>query len=149
MTESIEVILLRWGDSSAQGRTVTFLLPEDAGEHPFKGERNGKTGQRYAMALAKIGDDEAKADAVFGSDGYVEGSAPEKTDEQRAVIRAALLCKEPAFRKWCGVTSEQGAITYMRNDCGVASRGEFATNPEALEKFKRLETSYRFQQRAA
>lgn len=38
--------LLRWGESSASGRTVTFRLPDDTEEHPFKGlpvgSRNGQ-----------------------------------------------------------------------------------------------------------
>ena len=35
--DATEVLLLRWGENQ-QGRTVTFLLPDDEGEHPFKGE---------------------------------------------------------------------------------------------------------------
>ena len=75
MTDAIEVRLLRWGESSQAGRTVTFLLPED-GEHPFRGMKTGKTGDLFAMALAKIADTEAKADNVFGETGYTAGSEP-------------------------------------------------------------------------
>ncbi len=40
------VKLMRWGDSSSSGRTVTFKLPDDTEEHPFKnfpvGSKNGQ-----------------------------------------------------------------------------------------------------------
>jgi hypothetical protein len=40
------VKLMRWGDSSSSGSTVTFKLPDDTEEHPFKnlpvGSKNGQ-----------------------------------------------------------------------------------------------------------
>lgn len=46
------VRLMRWSDSSANGRTVTLKLPDDAGEHPFKGLSVGaKNGQTMDMEI--------------------------------------------------------------------------------------------------
>lgn len=47
------VRLLRWGDSSSSGRTVTFKLPDDEKDHPFKGlDVGSKNGQLLEMEIA-------------------------------------------------------------------------------------------------
>lgn len=55
-----EVRLLRWGESSSAGRTITLELPPDNGEaHPFRGLPTGHThGQRFRMQFSIISDDE-------------------------------------------------------------------------------------------
>ena len=54
------VRLLRWGDSSASGRTVTLKLPDDDDEHPFKGlPVRSKNGQLLEMEIAIVDDDGA------------------------------------------------------------------------------------------
>lgn len=56
-----EMFLLGWSESHNNGRKVTFQLPEDTDEHPFKRftVKNGKrAGQRFAVVLVQIGDDE-------------------------------------------------------------------------------------------
>ena len=46
------VKLLRWSDSSTSGRTVTFQLPDDTEDHPFKGLETGKrAGQTMEMEV--------------------------------------------------------------------------------------------------
>ena|GEM_PF-462077 len=56
------VRLLRWGDSSSSGRTVTFKLPDDEEDHPFKGLPVGaKNGQLLEMEIA-----------IYEGDGEVE-----------------------------------------------------------------------------
>ena len=55
MTEKnvYRVRLLRWGDSSSSGRTVTFKLPDDEEDHPFKGlEVGSRNGQLLEMEIA-------------------------------------------------------------------------------------------------
>lgn len=58
-----EVRLLRWGESSSAGRTITLELPPDDGAaHPFRGFPTGHThGQRFRMQFDAIGDDEQLA----------------------------------------------------------------------------------------
>lgn len=47
------VRLVRWGDSSSSGRTVTFKLPDDGDEHPFKGlDVGAKNGQLLELEVA-------------------------------------------------------------------------------------------------
>lgn len=156
MTDTLEVRLLRWSDNSNSGQTVTFLLPE--GEvHPFKGLRYGKTGERFAMALARIEDEQTKADHVF-PDGYVEGSTkPEKTEGQRALIRAINLCKNPDFQQWIADTdaaflaahspfddASKIAADWMRVCLRVQSRRDIAADPAALERFLNLEAQFKY-----
>ena len=151
MTDTLEVRLLRWSDNSTGGQTVTFLLPESE-VHPFKGLRFGKTGERFAMALARIEDEETKADHVF-PDGYVDGSKPEKTEGEKAVIRAVMLCKDASFKTWAGnnclptetkLDTTRWARSVILFECGISSRRELATNPEALKKFLALETDFKY-----
>ncbi len=64
MTEKnvYRVRLLRWGDSSSSGRTVTFKLPDDEEDHPFKGlDVGSRNGQLLEMEIA-----------IYDGDGDVE-----------------------------------------------------------------------------
>ncbi len=46
---------MRWGDSSASGRTVTLKLPDDGDEHPFKGlDVGAKNGQMLEIVIAIV-----------------------------------------------------------------------------------------------
>lgn len=50
-----KVRLMRWGDSSSSGRTVTFKLPDDTDEHPFKGLPVGsKNGQLMEISVNSL-----------------------------------------------------------------------------------------------
>lgn len=160
MTDALEVRLLRWGESSQAGRTVTFLLPEE-GEHPFRGLKTGKEGELFAIALARIEDPKAKADHIYGgNDGYVDGSGPKdktpKSEGERARIRAVKLCERAdfqdyAFKNWALLLPHPPpknaidlAAEYMRARLAIASRRDIAADPEALQRFLRLETSFQY-----
>ena len=55
-----ETRLIRWGESSSAGRTITLELPPDDGAaHPFRGFPTGHShGQRFRMQFDAIADDE-------------------------------------------------------------------------------------------
>lgn len=60
----IEAMLCSWSDSPA-GRKVTFLLPDNGEDHPFKHLKAGtKYGQRLALSMALISDDETETPVV-------------------------------------------------------------------------------------
>ena len=69
-----------------------------------------------------------------------------KSEGEQAVTRAALLSKDEQFQRWKGVYGwqhpEEAAANYIRSFCGVESRREIAGDDDALERFKRLETSF-------
>lgn len=161
MTDALEVRLMSWSETSRGGRTVTFLLPEDGSEHPFKGLRTGKKdGDKFAIAVVRIDDPEAKADHIFGPEGYTKGSEP--TPGQRAVKRAGILCKDKDFGVWMITKANawnewrqdpdypQNAESFVRSliceECGITSRRDLAVDPAAVEKFEALETSFRYRE---
>lgn len=81
----------------------------------------------------------------LGSEGSARTpAAPSPEPEPKGGVMAQLagrLCKEPEFQKWIarktpGVQpSEEAAAGFVRLLCGVKSRAEIDTNPEAERKF--------------
>ncbi len=125
-----ELMLTGWSDTSTRGRTVTFLVPEDSPEHPFKSFqlRQGKrSGTRFMAVLVQIGDDELP----------VEQQQQTHTLSQQA----AILCKDPRFYHWCTehsfdtVTNEDGARYFILSLCQIVSRSELDKNTRAANTF--------------
>ena len=124
-----EALLLRWGESSTNGRTITLQLEEE-GPHPLKGFSCGKNGQRFAVVLVPVSDSEEPRT---------------KTDVDPMVREAGMLAKDPRFRKWVAecvgdgqMCGEADAAEFIREFCGIESRRELSTNPEAREKWVKL-----------
>lgn len=133
----IEAMLLRWTDSHT-GRTVTLQLPDD-GDHPFKGLKCGPAnGQRLAVSVALIADDETQAP--------VEPKPAGKSYAQRA----ALLCQEGAFITFVRETQNGGvavstadkAVDWLRDECGVYSRKQIIEGTPAGRRFLDLVAEY-------
>ena len=134
-----EAMLLRWSDNH-NGRTVTFQLPAD-GEHPFRGLKCGPTnGQRMALSVALIADDETEHPKPNGSE-----------KPKSYAQRAALLCKEPAFWRFYEqrqdfephrIGDEATMIDFLRLKCGVSSRSEIIEGTEAGRRFRDLVAEY-------
>lgn len=143
---SDEVQLAGWSDSHNSGAKVTFWLNDPAKLEAFRGltERKGKTaGQRLAMVLVEIGDDEQP----------VEPSKPAEIEKEKPgplCMLAVAWCKDNKFQDWLfeklaisgwqmsPVTSEE---TTKNNLClllGIQSRREIDTNPEAAMRFQTL-----------
>lgn len=76
------------------------------------------------------------------SQGAAAGGA-EKTAGQRAVTRAALLCKDEKFQGWLGVVGEEAANKELKHLCRVGSKRELATDDSALKTFIAYETQYK------
>lgn len=116
-----EVLMRRWSDSSTQGVQITFALPDADDLEPLK----AKTGKRFMAVLVEIADDETPVQ-------------PPKKDTRGPLCREACdYCKDPAFREWLGVETEEQAAQFIRTECGVNSRKELDTNPSAKEIFRR------------
>lgn len=94
-------------------------------------------GQRFMAVLAEVGDDDQPV-------------KKEKTPGEKAVQRAALLCKEGGFQAWINrdrfqvPATEVGAKMWLCERCGIESRSELATNDEAREQFERICTDYQY-----
>jgi hypothetical protein len=68
--------------------------------------------------------------------------APATKRERTPAERAAFLCTLPEFRRWYGAPTEEAAAHQMRQECGVTSRAQITTNPDAHEAFKRIEDAF-------
>ena len=93
-------------------------------------------GSRYVMVLARLND----------QDEVVQPK--EKTDGDKAVDIAGLLCRNDRFISWLfdhghsDSRDQHGAIAAIRDICGVQSRAEFRTNEEARERFFELKAEF-------
>ena len=125
-------------------------------------------GTRYVVALAEIGDDEqpkAEPDVearrtlvrefntapseriVRYTDGVLLEPTPKaKSDGEKAVTRAVMLCKDPEFQAWGGrdrwTNDEAGARAMILQMCGIQSRSELKDNVDARMKLYRLITRF-------
>lgn len=95
-------------------------------------------GTRYMVALVRLGDDDQPE------------TPREKTDGERAVVSAGLLCKLPEFWRWLQavklskvrVDDEEQAAHLVRGYCGITSRRDLAFDREAREKFFVLRSNF-------
>ena len=116
-----EAMLLNWSESNTRGRTVTFLLSDDGEAHPFRDftvKSGKKAGQRFAMVLVEIDEDE---------------TVKERTPSQIAF----LLCQDEQFWHWCNersfveIDSEATARAFILEACGITSRSQLDSRPSA------------------
>lgn len=77
----------------------------------------------------------------------IEPAEKWKPDYQHPAKACALLCQKETF--WSFITergrrceNEADAAEYVRHQCGVNTRADFATNPVALRKWQALESAY-------
>ena len=138
-----EVQLRRWSESNTQGVQVTFALAESADLDKFK----GLDGKRFMAVLVQIGDDEQPVPA----NPLISKNSVRKPEMPRAPLgdlcwRAVQWCKDLEFHVWVAAqvhchpvaVGETQARDYILFKCGVESRKELDTNPEAASKFNRL-----------
>ena len=93
-------------------------------------------GSRYVMVLAKLNDQD-------------EVETPkDKSEGDKAVDIAGLLCRNPRFIHWLYdggfslADTQDGAINAVREISGIQSRTEFRTNEDAREKFMELKKEF-------
>ena len=108
-----------------KGRKVcqlVFELPIEAADEALKalgGLPQPATERWFGIARLTeeaVRKDDAKARYQQASEG------------EQAVTRAALLCEDPAFQEWCGVTTTGDAADRVRNYCGVTTRRAFVSD---------------------
>lgn len=121
-----EMLLLGWAESHTKGRTVTFLLPEEGQEHPFKAftvSKGKRSGQRFAAVFVQIGDDEKPV---------------VKTPAQQAYA----MCLSEDFREWVGerslatIRNEQDARSWMLEYLGIQSRSVLDKGGAVTARFR-------------
>lgn len=135
----IEAMLLRWSEGPA-GRTVTFLLPDEPGtSHAFKGLPSGRVnGQRVALSVALIGDDETQTD-----------HKPRRNwSELTPAEQAGIRCGEPAFRKFLVAKSLMAdddtdtPADAVRRFCEVKSRSDLKPGTDHARWWHKLNSQF-------
>lgn len=138
-----EMLLRRWSESSTQGVQVTLALADSDDLGKFK----GLEGKRFMAVLVQIGDDEQPVSADSSAQKQSANSRAAREPLGDLCWRAVQWCKEPEFWAWLsrafcaedgGVYNEVGAKILLCHKCGVESRKELDTNPEAARKFHEL-----------
>lgn len=140
-TFSGEMQLAGWSESHTGGCKVTFWLqsPDDLQAFRALTVRKGNTaGQRFMAALVEIGDDEQP----------VPPQEPEKPKGGSLAKLAGMWCNEPEFMKWANSTTHAGIFwhlqdaeevaDFVRELCGIQSRAELDSNPDAAERFHEM-----------
>lgn len=150
MSDAIEAIVysVTANETKAHGlvRKVTLILPND-GDHPFQ----GMTGQRIAIACARIHDNEKQtAVAARHADGGVP-HAPVKGGDKPGPKRAfnglprsqqaAIKCGDGDFQWFLGSNPED-ADSVLKGALGITSKRELDTDPEAAKRWDALLTEY-------
>jgi len=140
-----EVMLAGWNDSQSSGHTAKFWLCSDVLGHPFEGfERKVDS---FFISLVELDDDNETIDQKMRD--RVESK--KKSPSQRLSFVAAMFCKNPEFWSFVGADGELGAAEYVRETCGIESRGQLDKEDDAARKFHELirkpftdlKTSYR------
>ena len=137
-------MLAGWKESHNSGATVTFWLADSALLDTFRAmtvKKGNTAGQRLAMVLVEIGDDELP---------ITQPEAPKEKIGPLCLL-ACQWCQDEKFQEWarnhpgaCGYiakdSEEDKAKRFIYQQCGIKSRRELDApyNPEAAEKFHRL-----------
>lgn len=144
-----EAMLLRWADSSTNGRTVTFVIEDSLDAtiaHPFKGLPCGKDGQRFALVVVPVGEDE-HPDFQTDKPGPSKSAAPEKGRRRLHELprsqQAALMCDRQDFQHWLRAHDSKHAAVVVREWCKVKSRAEFDSDNSAALRWDGLLLDFR------
>lgn len=142
-----EVQLRRWSESSTQGVQITFALADAADLERFR----GMEGKRFMAALVQVGDDEQPVPPETGN----SVSAKPREPLGDLCWRAVQWCRDPEFavfihgvfyKLWPtglpgtpvvkeGDSAEPFCKFAVQQICGIESRKELDTNPEARRLF--------------
>lgn len=138
-----QVMLAGWSETHDGGAKVTFWLPDATDLDAFRTMtvRKGKTaGQRLAMVLVLIGDDEQPVPVE-------PEKAPTNPKGGPLAQLAGRWCADPAFQQWVhevhphmfpGLTDfQEYARRVIVLTCGIQSRAELDHSEEAAERFHR------------
>lgn len=133
-----EVMLAGWRETHSGGATVTFWLPDSSTLDVFRGmtiRKNNTAGQRLAMCLVEIGDDEKPVEAPKATVGPL-------------CMLALQWCRSPVFYAWIATVDPKWVMTqehgmnealsrrWLCDQLNIESRKELDTSHIAGEMFK-------------
>lgn len=144
---AFEAVKMSWKQDK-EGFVLTLRVhPQDVKE-PIA---MAPIGQQWTIALIKTPGPESQPHAAAS----LPGKAPDevgKSGIHPLVQKAGILAKSVDFQKWVDeqepanppteISDVDFAVAYIRSECGIQSRKELATNPEAAAKFEKLVQRY-------
>lgn len=137
---AFEAVKMSWKQDK-EGFVLTLRVhPQDVKE-PIA---MAPIGQQWTIALLQT---PAPAPRPTGT---TAGKAPDeagKSGIHPLVQKAGILAKSEAFKQWLINAAPMGSdwddpVAFIRSECGIQSRKELATNPEAAAKFEKLVQRY-------
>lgn len=158
-----EARLLRWSESSANGKTVTFEIEDDSPAHPFKSLSVGKSGARFHIIAIGIGEDEQPVapmptpvtDNVAQCGGTEQWSPSPNPQPKRAWVdlrpsqQAGMLCHDPVFWKFLSeipgtpeISDGAMAATVLRRCLRISSRADLDTPGPYAQAWAKLSSAY-------
>ena len=129
---AVECVKVAMSQTKDGVKLVLVIHPNDTTNDLF----THPVGSRYQAAFVLL-DDENKP-----------VMPKHKTDGERAVVSAGMLCRQPDFQKWMVESghaleaSEEAAINGLHYLCGINSRANLRTNKDALQRFTELQFEY-------
>lgn len=144
-----EVMLAGWSETHNGGAKVTFWLADSSSLEAFKAMTvaKGKTaGQRLAMCLVEIADDEQPSQRTQAADPIAQAEAVSTSPKVTGLAFLAVQwCKQQMFWDFLNdhvalttVLNEQDAKDLICLECGIDSRKELNTNINAAGGFNRF-----------
>lgn len=126
-----EVMLAGWRDSHTAGPMITLRLRSSELLEPFRGmtvAKDGKAGQRIALVMVMIDDDEKPL--------------PVKNKLGPLALLSVTWCKSAQFQNWmggpAGKLTEAQCREMILKTCKVDSRKKLDTDPGAAATFDTL-----------
>lgn len=146
-TRSVCQVIVELPIEQADAFLLVFKAPQPGKERPVAlalldpGSSNGRT--------SDLGSDNGGSTPSPGAKKERPQRCPTSGRPDRVTQWFGIACGEPRFQAWCrehfGMSAEvdrEVAAELVRGYCGVKSRGEFATDPEARQKALDLMEDY-------
>lgn len=132
-----EMQFKRYSDSSTQGQQLTFLV-DSAALDRFKGEE----GARFMCVLVKLDDGDQPVPLKDTSNSRAAGRLCNDINFCRWLYRSQAELWQQATNRNPDHSPYMLAGEVVRQVCGVRSRADLDSNPEAWATFMRLQAGY-------
>lgn len=117
-------------------------IPLEQGEQLIDAFGFPNPGAEIRVAVARLVDPAPTPAKQSDKSEAAKAAYSAKSEGEQAVVRAALLARDPRFQVYAKVTNETEAANFIRNRCVIESRREIATNADALDWFLTMETDF-------
>lgn len=118
-------------------------IPLEQGEQLIDAFGFPNPGAEIRVAVARLIDPAPTPAKQSDKSEVAKAAYNAKSEGEQAVVRAALLARDPRFQGYALASNETEAADYIRRRCAIESRREIATDATALDWFLMLETEFR------